>query len=156
MRPPIIGPCNASPVHRSFAAAASNRPNPFGGVPSGRVSNPRCAKSRWIVRGDGDHPFATVMICAICAAVRPGASSFNVTAKSSTLAAVNGTAVRVAGDNASKPPACHAWIHRSNVLRPIMIRSPLGPACSRPANPRTSTPRSACVNAGSAASRINE
>ena len=78
------GPCNASPVHRSFGAAASNLPNTCGGVPSGRTFNPRRANSRWIVRADGDQPFDTVMISAICAAVRPGASSFNVTARSNT------------------------------------------------------------------------
>ena len=46
MRPATTGPCRASPVHRSFAAAASNRPKDRGGLPSGRVWSSRRTKCR--------------------------------------------------------------------------------------------------------------
>ena len=56
LRPPMTGPCNASPVQRSFGVAASNRPNPCGGRPSGRVFSSRRAKWRCSVRGEGTTP----------------------------------------------------------------------------------------------------
>jgi len=128
--PPIGGPCNASPVHSSFAWSASKRPNTSTGVPSPRPPTPWRVKSRWIVRSDGAHPSAVAMMRRICAAVRAGRSRFNASATSNTGAGVRGSAVRPAGTNASNPPARYARIQRSNVLRETWTRPPWGPAWS--------------------------
>jgi hypothetical protein len=61
-------------------------------------------KCRWIVRADGAVPLSAVMIAAICAAVRSGASRFNVTARSNTSTAVSGLPARRAGTSAPNPP----------------------------------------------------
>ena len=58
LRPPMTGPCRASPVHSSLGRAASNRPNTGGGLPSGRVRSSRRTKWRCRVRSDGDQPAA--------------------------------------------------------------------------------------------------
>ena len=71
------------------------------------------------------------MISATWAAVRPGASRLSFTARSSTAAGVVGSAARLAGTRASKPPARQARIQRSMVLRATRTRSPLGPVWSR-------------------------
>ena len=66
LRPSMSGPCSASPVHRSFGAAASNRPNAFGGVPSGRVFSSSWTKCRCRVRSFGAHPECARRIAATC------------------------------------------------------------------------------------------
>lgn len=155
LRPAITGPCNASPVHRSLGAAASNRPNAAGGVPSGRVLSSRRTKWRCRVRTDGAEPACSLKIAATWAAVRPGTSRFNAVASSSTEAGVRGSALRAEGTRASNPPVRQARIHRSNVSRETRTRSPNGPACSWLASSRTSRPRCRIGKCGSAAGRIS-
>jgi hypothetical protein len=124
-----------------MGAAASNRPNASGGVPSGRVFNPARANSRWMVRSDGADPSAAEITAATWAAVRPGASRLSFTARSNIAAGVVGSTARADGTRASKPPARQSRIQRSRVLRPTRTRSPCGPVCSRAARARTSRPR---------------
>ena len=66
---------SASPVHRSFGVAASNRPNARGGSPSGRVLSSRRAKCRCNVRAVGAVPSGPAQarrIALTCVAVRAG------------------------------------------------------------------------------------
>ena len=76
------GPCNASPIHSSFGARASNRPNASDDQ-DGRPFRPTLTKWRWIVRSAGPDPSRSRMIRTICAAVRSGASRLSATASSS-------------------------------------------------------------------------
>ena len=154
MRPAITGPCNASPVHRSLGACASNRPNTRGGFPSGRVVSSRRAKWRCNVRADGVSVPWAARIAATWAAVRAGFSRFNATANSRVWAQVRGFAPRGGGTSAWNPPARHARIQRSSVTRETCTRAPNGPACSASAIPRTMAPRARGLRSGSAAWRI--
>ena len=95
------------------------------------------------------------MICRTCAAVRSGSSRLSASARHSTRAGVNGADCRGRGHNPSNPPARYARIQSSNVERPTTISRPSGPTWSLAASARTSLPRSAFDNDGSAASRIN-
>jgi hypothetical protein len=156
LRPPITGPCNASPVHISLHRAASNRPNAGGGLPSGRVSSSSRAKWRCKVRSEGDQPPLARRTRATCAAVRAGFSRFSAAARASTSAGVRGVTWRHGGASASNPPDRQARIQRSRLGREIVTGSPNGPACSRAASSRTSRPRWRAGKAGSAASRISE
>jgi hypothetical protein len=154
LRPPTGGPCSASPVHRTFGASASNRPNARGAAPSGRVVSSRRTKSRCRVRSVGAHPRCARRIAATCTAVRSGTSFFTATARSSTSAGVRGDTRRGVGTSASNPPRRQSRIHRSSVARDARTGVPNGPGCSRAASARTSRPRCLVESRGSAASRI--
>jgi hypothetical protein len=106
LRPPITGPCSASPVHSSLGRDASNRPNTRGPSPpsAGRFSSSR-PNSRCSVRSDGAQPEAERKIRCTCAAVRSGFSRFSAAARSSTSPGVLGLACRGAGTSASNPPS---------------------------------------------------
>ena len=106
--------------------------------------------------GDGDEGAKFWLLVLTWAAVRPGASRFNFTARSNIAAGVVGSAARPVGTKASKPPERHFRIQRSRVLRETRTRSPRGPVWSRAARERTSRPLSALVNDESAASLMSE
>ena len=118
----MTGPCRASPVHRSFGRAASNRPNAGGGAPSGRVRSSRRTKWRCRVRSAGDHPPLVRKIRATCAAVRAGFSRFSAAARARTSAGVRRVTWRAGGISASNPPARQARIHRSRLGRDTLHR----------------------------------
>ncbi len=152
--PSMIVPCRPSDTHSSSHAAASNRPNAFGGVPSGRVFSSSRSKCRCRVRAEGAHPCSASMIRAICAAVRAGCSRFNRAASSNTCVSVRAWTCRSAGTSASNPPARHVLIQRSRLALDTVTGSPNGPICTWAASSRTSLPRSDGDNAGSASGRI--
>src|SRR5262249_5101836 len=153
--PPPTAPRRPSEPHSSSGASASNRPNACGAVASGRTLSLRRANSRCTVRAEGAHPRSWSMIATMCAAVRAGRSRLSRSANSNTPASVRGCTCRSVGSNASNPPARHARIQRSRLARDTRTGSPNGPVCTRPANSRTNTPRSAEDNPGSANDRIN-
>ena len=156
LRPPVTGPCRASPVHISLGRAAPNRPDTGGGLPPGRVRSSRRAKWRCRARSGGDHPALVRRIRASCAAVRAGFSRFSAAARCSTSAGVRGVTWRDGGASASNPPDRQARIHRPRLGRDTLTGSPNGPACSRAASSRTIRPRCRVLSPGSAASRISE
>ena len=137
LRPSTVGPCNASPVHRSLRRSASNRPNARGGArpggwsaPAGRngaAASARPATRRVRAQDHRD--------------LRRGplrASRFNATASSSTSAGVRGATRRGAGTSASNPPRRQSRIHRSSVARDTRTGSPNGPGA--PAGQRADQP----------------
>ncbi len=100
----MVGPCRASPVHRSPGAAASKRPKAAGADPSGRVLSPSRAKWRWSVRSEGPAPSEVRMIWATWAAVRRGTSRLSASARSNNRFSVTGSPARDSGAKASNPP----------------------------------------------------
>ena len=103
-RPPIFGPCKASPVHSSLGRSASNRPNTCGSAPASRPSSSR-SNSRCKVRSEGAHPEVARRIRCTWVAVRSGFSRFSAAASSSTSAGVRGVTCRGCGTSASNPPS---------------------------------------------------
>lgn len=103
------------------------------------------------MRAPGDHPWVSAKIRAICAAVRCRFSRRKQHANSSIDAGVRGFVERGPGLSASNPPARHARIQRSIVLRLTLTATPSTPTCSAAANARTIRPRSAWLNERSAA-----
>ena len=132
MRPPTVGPCNASPVHRSFGASASNRPNAVGGVPvrAGVQLQPR------EVALQGPLVAAPSRQCAAQDRrdLRRGpARDFASSAPPPGPAPRPGSAARPCaglGTSASNPPRRQSRIHRSIVARETRTGCPNGPACS--------------------------
>jgi hypothetical protein len=155
LRPATCGPCSASPVHISFGAAHSNRPNTTGGEPSGRARSSSRSKCRCRVRTDGDQPHALHTIRRTCAAVRAGFSRFSPAAIWSTSASVRSITCRAGGTSAENPPSRQARIHRSTVERDNVTGSPNGPSCAPDTISRTIRPRCRVLSAGSAASLIS-
>ena len=94
-----------------------------------------------MVRAEGDQPRSSVMILAICAAVRASSWIRRDSASSKIPAGVRGSLWRAAGTSASNPPVLYILIQRSSVLRLTRTRSPSGPRCSPEANWRTNSPR---------------
>lgn len=75
LRPPIRGPCKASPIQRSLGFSASNRPNTTGVSPAaGPISSHR-RNSRSRVDSEGAHPALALGMRATWAAVRAGFSA---------------------------------------------------------------------------------
>ena len=105
MRPPIRGPCNASPTQRSLGAPASNRPNTTGSSPAAGPISSRRWNSRSNVDSDGDQPEEARRIRTTWAAVRSGFSRFNATASSSTVVSMRLPGWRIDGASASNPPS---------------------------------------------------
>jgi len=105
LRPPILGPCSASPTHRSFGSPASNRPNTPGTPASGAPGSSRRRNKRSSVDSEGENPAEAFRIRATCAAVRAGFSLFSAAATSRTTASVRGPGARSEGTRASNPPA---------------------------------------------------
>ena len=126
LRPPMTGPCSASPVHSSLGRSASNRPY-TGGVAGTVRSSSRRTKWRCSVRSDGAQPDWARRILATCAAVRSGRSRLSAAAKASTSAGVRGCTRAGVGTSASNPPARHQRTHRSIVCRDTRTCSPNGP-----------------------------
>ena len=136
--PPISGPCRTSPVHSTFGASASNRPN-TGAPPRGVArSSPREVPLQRPLRRRP--PAVRPMIRRTCAAVRSGSPSSApppAPARSARSAArtraARGTAPR------TRPRAMPGSTCPWSYATPARPRPP-GPACTRPAMPRTTRP----------------
>ena len=149
--PPTRGPFMKSAVQISFTASAWNRPNASGGAPPGRVVSSRASSHRWMVRSDGTAPPCAARIRRTCAAVRAGFSIFSPAASSSVSVPSRGGHCRGDGTSPPNPSSRRATTHRSSVRRDTLTFFPSGPACSRDARSRTTSPRWRDVRAGSIA-----
>ena len=162
----MIGPCSPSVTHSWSHSVASNRPNAFGGLPSGRVFSSRRAKWRCRVRAEGAHPRSASMIRAICAAVRAGCSRFSRAASSSTAASVRGPpAVRPGPARRTRRPATPGssgpdWPETPSPAprtgRHAPGRPARGPACPAPTATAPDRPAAGAANSGTARSPAPE